>query len=123
MAKRGRKPGSKNKKSSNTNASKNIYVVVLIILSILLAVLIYGKTGYIGEHLSPILGGIVGWIEFVIPIGVFVIAISMACDKKELMSTKLIELLVFLVCISAILSIYQISENVINLKDDFSENI
>ena len=77
MAKRGRKPGSKNKKSSN-NASKNIYVVILIILSILLAVLIYGKTGYIGEHLSPILGGIIGWIKYLIPIGVFVIAISMA---------------------------------------------
>ena len=122
MAKRGRKPGSKNKKSSN-NSSKNIYVVALIILSLLLAVLIYGKTGYLGEHLSPVLGGIMGWIKYLIPIGVFVIAISMACDKKELMSTKLIELLVFLVCISAILSIYQISGNVINLKENFSTNI
>ena len=122
MTKRGRKPGSKNKKSTN-NMSKNIYVVGLLILSILLAVLIYGKTGYIGEHLSPILGGIIGWIKYLIPIGVFVISISMACDKKELMSTKIIELLIFLVCISAILSIYQISGNRINIKDNFSENI
>ena len=122
MAKRGRKPGSKNKKSTN-NMSKNIYVVLLLILSILLAVLIYGKTGYIGEHLSPILGGIIGWIKYLIPIGIFVIAISMACDKKELMSTKIVELVIFLVCISAILSIYQISGNAINLKDNFSKNI
>ena len=122
MAKRGRKPGSKNKKSSS-NSMKNIYVAGLLILSILLAVLIYGKTGYIGEHLSPILGGIIGWIKYLIPVGVFVIAISMACDNKEVISTKLIELLVFLVCVSAILSIYQISGSVINLKDSFSENI
>ena len=80
MAKRGRKPGSKNKKNKYS-ASKNISVVILIILSILTAVLIYGKSGYIGEHLGPILGGIIGWIEFIIPIGIFVIAIAIACDK------------------------------------------
>lgn len=121
MAKRGRKPGSKNKKNNNTR--KNIHVVILIILSILLAVLIYGKTGYIGEHLSPILGGIIGWIKFVIPIGVFAIAISTACDKTELASRKIIELFIFLVCVSAIFSIYQISEGTLDLKDSISENI
>ena len=121
MAKRGRKPGSKNKKTNNTR--KNIHVVILLILSVLSAVLIYGKTGYIGEHLSPILGGIIGWIKFVIPIGVFAIAISTACDKTELASRKIIELFVFLVCVSAIFSIYQISENTIDLKDSISENI
>ena len=121
MAKRGRKPGSKNKKNNCVN--KNIQVVMLIILSILLAVLIYGKTGYIGETLSPILGGIIGWIEFIIPIGMFVIAISLACDKKDFVSVKIFQLLIFLMCISAIFSIYQISENIINLKDDLSDNI
>lgn len=120
MAKRGRKKTSK-KKSYSSN--KNISVVVLIILSILMAVLIYGKTGYIGEHLSPILGGIMGWIKFIIPIGIFVLAIAMACDKKDLMSTKLIELAIFITCISSIFSIYQISENTINLKDTLSKNI
>ena len=59
--------------------------------------IIYGKTGYIGEHLSPILGGIMGWIKFLIPIGTFVIAIAIASDRKDLMSTKLFELIVFLV--------------------------
>ena len=93
MAKRGRKPGSKNK-AKKYDERKNISIVMLIILSILLAVLIYGKTGYIGEHLSPVLGGIMGWIKFLIPIGIFTIAISIACDKKDLMSTKLFELVV-----------------------------
>ena len=121
MAKRGRKPGSKNKKTNNTR--KNINVVILLILSVLLAVLIYGKTGYIGEHLSPILGGIIGWIKFIIPIGVFAIAISSACDKTELASRKILELFVFLVCVSAIFSIYQISENTLSLNKDITYNI
>ena len=122
MAKRGRKTGSKKKKKVD-NTRKNISVVILIILSILAAVLIYGKTGYIGEHLSPVLGGILGWIKFLIPIGIFIIAIATASDKRELMSTKLFELSVFLICISAIFSIYQISENTINLKDGITKNI
>ena len=98
-------------------------VIVLIILSILMAVLIYGKTGYIGEHLSPILGGIMGSIKILIPIGTFSIGIAIACDKKDLMSTKLFELIVFLICIAAIFSIYQISENTIDLKNNLSKNI
>ena len=123
MAKRGRKPGSKNKKTKVNHTSKNIHIVVLLILSILLAVLIYGQTGYLGEKLSPVLGGIMGWIKFIIPIGVFAIAISIACNQRELMSTKLFELLVFLVCISAIFSIYQISEGVIDSTDKLSKNV
>ena len=122
MAKRGRKPGSKNKKNKYS-ASKNISVVILIILSILTAVLIYGKSGYIGEHLGPILGGIIGWIEFIIPIGIFVIAIAVACDKRDFVSTKLFELAVFLVCISAIFSVYQISQGTLELENGISENI
>ena len=122
MAKRGRKPGSKNKKKSY-DSRKNISVVFLIILSILMAVLIYGKTGYVGEHLSPMLGGVIGWIKFLIPIGIFVIGIAMACDKKDFISTKLFELAIFLICISAISSIYQISKGAIDIKDGLSENI
>ena len=119
MAKREKKI----KKKNRYDARKNISVVVLIILSILMAVKKKKKTGYIGEHLSPILGGIIGWMKFIIPIGVFVIGIAIACDKKDLMSTKLLELAVFLICISAIFSIYQISEKTINLKDTISKNI
>lgn len=50
MAKRGRK--KKNK------IDINIAVVALVLLSILLMILIYTKSGSIGETLSPMLGGI-----------------------------------------------------------------
>ena len=123
MAKRGRKPGSKNKKTKVDNTSKNVYVAILIILSALLAVLIYGQAGYIGEHLSPILGGIVGWIKYIVPIGVFSIAISIACNKREMMSIKLFQFAIFLVSISAVFSIYQISSGSIDCTDTLSENI
>ena len=118
MAKRRKKTTNK-----RIQTRKNISIVMLIILSILLAVLIYGKTGYIGENLTPILGGMIGIIKFAIPIGTFIIAISIASDRKELASTKLIELLVFLTCLASIFSIYQISQNTMDIKNNFSKNI
>ena len=122
MAKRGRKP-NKRTVSKKRTSDKNIQVVVMIIISILLAALIYGKTGSIGKNLSPILGGIMGWIKFIIPIGMFTISISYACDKRELLGSKVIELLIFVMCICTILSVYQISNHNLNIKDGMSKII
>ena len=64
MAKKGRRK----KKTIDINVA----VVILVIISVLLFVLIYLlKSGYIGEHLSPMLGGIMGFIKYIIPIGTF----------------------------------------------------
>ena len=56
--------------------NKDLQVVLLLLLSVLSAILIYVKSGYIGEHLSPMLGVVIGWIKYIIPIGFFSIAIS-----------------------------------------------
>ena len=50
----------------------------MIITSLLLCVLIYAQSGWIGEHLSPVLGGIMGWIKYIIPIGTLAMAIKIA---------------------------------------------
>ena len=70
MAKRGRKKQKKQKQ-----VSLEVEVVGLIVISVLLAVLIYMKSGFIGEHLSPFLGGIMGYIKYFLPVGVFILAI------------------------------------------------
>ena len=114
MAKRGRRA----KKSSRFDI--NVAVVFLFLVSILLAILIYTKSGYIGEHLSPILGGIMGAIKFIIPIGTFLIAIYMTTEDKEYLISKLIQYGIFLVCIATILSVFQFSNGNIGLNSDFS---
>ena len=76
MAKRGRKKKAK--------VSIDVAVVVMILVSILLAVLIYTKSGFLGEHLSPALGGIMGFIKYIIPVGTFAIAIYLAYDKDNI---------------------------------------
>ena len=100
LAKRGRR-AKKNK------VDVNVAVVFMFLISILLAILIYTKSGYIGEHLSPILGGIMGAIKYIIPIGTFLIAIYMTTEDKDYLFSKLVQYAIFLVCIATILSVFQ----------------
>lgn len=75
---------SRGKRSKKKNGTMlDLQVVTLIIASILLTILIYTKAGYIGQTLSPILGGIMGWIKYIIPVGTFAIAIFLACDEDK----------------------------------------
>ena len=123
MAKRTRKTSKKKNNIKRKNVDKNIHVVVMIVISVLLGILIYKETGLIGKTLSPILGVIIGWIKYIIPIGTFVISIAYACDKKEFLSSKLLQYVIFIICICTLLSVYQISEGAIDIKDDISKVI
>ena len=78
-----------NSKKKQSKKTVDIQVVSMIIISILLAVLIYTNSGYIGSILGPFLGGIMGWMKYILPIGTFAIAIKIACEKKETLSFKL----------------------------------
>lgn len=96
-------------------------VVTLVIVSILLAVLIYTKSGYIGEHLSPMLGGIFGFIKYIIPIGTFAMAISIVYDDKEYIYTKLIQYVGLLICIMVTMSVYQVSRGALDVSSDINK--
>ncbi len=114
MAKRGRR-------AKKDKIDVNVAVVGMLLISILLAILIYTKSGYIGEHLSPILGGIMGSIKYIIPVGTFLIAIYMASEDKEYLISKLIQYGIFLVSIATILSVFQFSKGNLDITDEFSE--
>ena len=94
------------KRAAKTNNNKDMQVVVLLLLSILSGILIYVQSGYIGENLSPILGGVIGWIKYIIPVGIFLVAINIACDKdKQYLSAKLMQYGLLLVCISVLITV------------------
>ena len=105
----GRRKGSK---TTRRKAPMNIDIVVisLIILSILSAVLIYSNAGALGSTLSPVLGGLMGIIKYVIPIGIFVIGIYMMKENNDYLFYKIVEYVVFLFAIAAILHIYHFSK-------------
>ena len=113
--------GRRSKKKSQKN-KMNLQVAILIVASILLAILIYTKSGYIGENLSPVLGGIMGWIKYIIPIGTFAIAIVIAKEEdKDEFTKKIIEYAVFLLCITITITIIQSSRGELNIDGKFEE--
>lgn len=102
--------------------NKDLQVVLLLLLSVLSGILIYVKSGYIGEHLSPMLGGVIGWIKYIVPVGIFSIAINVACEKdKQFMTTKLMQYLILLVCISVVITVFKGRIDVVN--NEFEETV
>ena len=112
---------TKKKKKQQKGIDINIAVVLMIIVSILLGVLIYSKSGYIGQTLSPILGGIMGPIKYIIPVGMFIIAIYITYQDREYLFSKLIQFGIFLLCIATILSVSQISKGNINIQSEVTQ--
>ncbi len=96
-------------------------VVTLIILSILVAVLIYTKSGMIGVKLNEILGGMVGIAQYILPIGIFVIAIKLASEGSEELNPKLIQYGILLVSLSILFSVFQISSSELQINKELSE--
>ena len=124
------------KKSSNSGKRKytkntrkksginiDLAVIGLFIVSILLFILIYGEKGAIGEILSPALGGIIGFIKYLIPIGFMALAVCIAKDDRGYVTSKLVQFAIMLSCIAAIMSIYQISKGVLSLDLEFTDLI
>ncbi len=112
MAKRVKKKTVKKQK-----VGIDIAVVGMIIASFLLAVLIYMQSGTLGTALNAILGGIMGIMRYIIPVGTFIIALYLAHDKTEYLYTKLIQYGVFLVCIAVVMSVLS---GTVNSAGDFS---
>ena len=116
-------PRGRRSKKKNRN-TLDLQVVSLIIISILLAILIYTKAGYIGETLSPVLGGIMGWIKYIIPVGTFAIAVFLACDEdKENFMKKILQYAVFLLCITTIITVIQISQGKLSMSEGFEKSV
>ena len=117
----GRKRSSKKKSNKKSTGNIDLAVIILLVVSILLFVLIYGENGAIGEMLSPMLGGVIGFIKYVIPIGTIAIAVCIAKEDKNYMISKLFQYAVFLACIAGMMTIYQISKGAININNQFNE--
>ncbi len=110
------------KRMLNKRASRiDMAVVILIVISILLAVLIYAKSGVVGAKLNEILGGMMGIIQYVLPIGIFAIAIKIACDEGEGLSSKIIQYAIFIISISVLMCTFEISTGALTTNKELSE--
>ena len=113
---------SKGKRSSSKKSSMNFGVIGTIIFSVLLTVLIYTESGYVGMALSDFFGGMFGIIKYVVSIGAFAVAIKMACkDDDGYISSKIFQYTLLLVFVAVILSVYEIYNGEINIDQNISD--
>ena len=112
----------KYKRRTTKKSSADFGVIITIIFSILLTVLIYTESGYIGIVLSDFFGGMFGVIKYVLPIGSFAVAIKMACkDDDRYISSKIAQYTLLLVFVAVILSVYEIYNGQISIDQNISE--
>ena len=123
MGRKKKKGNTSNSKTRKTGINIDLAVIILFVLSILLFVLIYGEKGAMGEILSPALGGIIGVIKYIIPIGFLCLTVCIAKDDRSYITSKLIQFAILVSCIAATMSIYQISKGVINVDLEFNDVI
>lgn len=114
MAKRGSR--RKTSKKSRKTADTDLVVISLIIFSVLLAVLIYTNAGTVGRTINPLLGGLVGSIKYILPVGLFVVAVSFAKEKSDYLFSKISKYLILILAIACIMHIYNFSH--IKLADN-----
>ena len=111
------------KKTRKRGTRIDVTVITLIILSILLAVLIFTKSGVIGIELNETLGGMFGIVQYVIPIGIFVMAIKLASEGSDDWMPKLIQYGILIACLSIAFSVFQITSNELQNEKELSEVI
>lgn len=115
------------KKKRNTKKSKNkaekidLVIISMIVVSILLAVFIYMKSGVIGEELSKLLGGIMGVSMYLLPIGMVILSLKLAIQGKEDLKIKVLKYIACIFSISVVFSIYQITSGSLDTTKTFNE--
>jgi S-DNA-T family DNA segregation ATPase FtsK/SpoIIIE len=114
LAKRGRK-----KKRDNANIS----IITMVIFSVLLGVLIYNQSGIMGQQISSILSGVMGFIKYIVPIGTFLIAIYKLCNKKEDAYIKLFQYALLLVCVAIFMHIVYLPKDVEQFSNGFLDTV
>ncbi len=119
----GRTKKSTSKKRKQVKENAYIQAIIIMIFSIALAILIYGETGSFGKGLSSITGGLMGWIKYLVPVGTFLVGIILVKEKKDYVTSKIIEFVVIILCISGIMGLMQISGAKLNINQEFSDAV
>ncbi len=115
------KRGRPSKKSKKNSYGLDIAVISLFVISVILFIIIYTQNGMLSQVIGPALGGIIGAIKYVIPFGIAALAISMVKDKENYIGSKIMQLLVFFVCLCSIFTIYQVSKGNSDINRTFEE--
>ena len=119
LAKKRKKKATVSKKK--TSLSPEMVIIIMIIVGIMSGVIIYTGAGQVGAVLSPLFGGLLGIIKYVIPVGIIVAALSLMREDSDYVTTKLTQFIIFIVCISVVMHVNQFSKSAVAGNATFEE--
>ena len=109
------------KKRTKQKSKLDLVIVSLIVFSILLGVLIFNKSGVVGIKLNEILGGMFGIMQYILPVGMFAVAIKLAIDGKDEIVSKLVQYGIAVISMSIVFSVFQFSAGELQSSKEITE--
>ena len=108
---------ARRKRRSKKNNNLDLIFIILLILSVMMGITIYLKTGVFGEVVSPIIGGFIGPVKYAIPVGIFFLALATTRYEKKSYTSRIIQFGLAIAVFAAMFTILEIS------KEQFKVNI
>ena len=123
--KRANKASTKQSSASNPKKSVSkvdITLMVLILFTLVISIVIYGKGGDLHRILDPVISGIFGPIKYIIPVGSFLLCVSIFKEDKKKHFNSILKYSIIIILIASLFSMYHIGKGDIPTNGKF-ENI
>ena len=123
--KRANKASTKQSSASNPKKSVSkvdITLMVLILFTLVISIVIYGKGGDLHRILDPVISGIFGPIKYIIPVGSFLLCVSIFKEDKKKHFNSILKYSIIIILIASLFSMYHIGKGDIPANGNF-ENV
>lgn len=120
--KRANKTASKKSSASNSKKSVSkvdITLMLLIVFTVIISIVIYGKGGDLHRILDPVISGIFGPIKYIIPVGSFLLCVSIFKEDKKKHFNSILKYSIIIILIASLFSMYHIGKGDIPIAGKF----
>ena len=107
--KRANKTASKKSSASNSKKSVSkvdVTLMLLIVFTVIISIVIYGKGGDLHRILDPVISGIFGPIKYIIPVGSFLLCVSIFKEDKKKHFNSILKYSIIIILIASLFSMY-----------------
>ena len=120
--KRANKTASKKSSASNSKKSVSkvdVTLMLLIVFTVIISIVIYGKGGDLHRILDPVISGIFGPIKYIIPVGSFLLCVSIFKEDKKKHFNSILKYSIIIILIASLFSMYHIGKGDIPTNGKF----
>ena len=107
----------KNKNMSNIDLT----FMVMVFITILLFIIVYGQSGDLSKLLDPMIGGIFGPVKYILPIGSAIMCLIISQENRKTKMMKIWQYFGIISLLSSLFTVYDLSNGKISKVATLSE--